>query len=1438
MDNSIEKVLPIENLGLSVRAYNCLKRNRIHDTADLLALSKDDLSNMRNMGRKSVEEVVEVMQKLFAGEFKEVNLLKKDVNIPKKIMVLHHVSEDTLINEVSGILFQNQDGLYVEDVSIEELQFSKRTMGILLRSQCITTSQIINMKYSDLCELSGMGAKSLAEIIDKLSEITLIRYAKDGSDEKIEVILEQLSEEFSVCLDSKIKLQLLANIKTTLLKMSVDESSNFDTEVLKNTSFLHVLYSDTTTEKLMQTAIMSLMKNGAVTHSFVVNNMPQTFVTSGRFDEMLREMLCLKKIEETEDGYEIYYPCVGECIEQLENKKSAQALYLRLEGKTLEETGNELGVTRERARQMIKKALEHLPKVKENQFKYWFENYALNKDDFNAIFKTSNSSYNYMSLVFENIGKKTLEDILEDERATGGIIRRTQAVMKKYSVLIGEEYVPLKRGEITKSLLKLHFSDREYTVAEFYDFYNSFLVEKGLDHNEQLVYASERALEARISDSHCVLVKYGRRFRYYNIQEYDVEQLFNELGLDNYIGLEISTLKLFLSNPDLMSEYNIQDEYELHNLMKKCEDMLPDIGITLGRMPFIAIGNADRAKQVEEFLFRVAPIEIYQFGAAYEEEYGIKAETVLANFVQYIDKYYHNLMFTVNQKEMSSIEYAELQNLLVEDFYFIDDIKKKYQAAFPDGDSTKVNVHNLKVLGFLVYIDYVIKKNHQNADKYFRMLLLSKDEIDLKDIDKRLHYNQTFNKALDDLRTEYLLLEVEPNKYISFDKFAKNAPGISKEDLMEYSIAVPQSTEEKYFTIKSIRDTGLTTKIDNLGYSDWFYGALLRSNKSIRYSKVAGGFLFSHDSKQITRGDFFCYIVRQFEQIGIIDFMRYLEGKYGLKYERSDITAIVSNTSMYYSPVTETIYSSKELYYSRGTVSSNLIRRNTDIETPLCDDIILENANEELVDNRKEQRTSFDKSTNPQEETIINFDTKRLEEILNKFNRGFRKGSSLENKKFRRYYEETYGEELALTEFQLETLLARIGVVYENRIYSSENIVDSEVANKINEYIKGMFDSGKNIVYYASIYQEFGIEFQQQQVYSVDMLKSYLEHIYKDKYYMKRTFMAEEPNAEANPTDELKQCLLSNQRSMSFEEMAQELPHIPIERIKSVLATNSVFIRDARGSYFSAEIVQFNDDELRQMELLIRTSIETNGFMAGNKLLQMIEVKYPDIYEKLLAFQDMGKRDCVAFWLKDRFCFNGNIISEHGKSYKMQDIFALYCQKHAYITMDMLNALKTELDTTIYFDAVYDNTLRISEDEFVSKEQACFNVFDTDRAIDKFCQGDYVALSEIQQFALFPDAGFQWNTYLLEHYVYAYSDEFTLLHTATFNAKASGIIVRKSSHLKTFDDVVVDALAYSGVELNVESALIYLYEHDYIARKKVSSIEQIIEQAKRLRDKR
>ncbi|MEI5527679.1 DNA-directed RNA polymerase subunit alpha [Streptomyces brasiliscabiei] len=50
-------VLPIEELGLTVRSYNCLKREGIHLVEELVALSEADLHDIRNFGAKSIDEV-------------------------------------------------------------------------------------------------------------------------------------------------------------------------------------------------------------------------------------------------------------------------------------------------------------------------------------------------------------------------------------------------------------------------------------------------------------------------------------------------------------------------------------------------------------------------------------------------------------------------------------------------------------------------------------------------------------------------------------------------------------------------------------------------------------------------------------------------------------------------------------------------------------------------------------------------------------------------------------------------------------------------------------------------------------------------------------------------------------------------------------------------------------------------------------------------------------------------------------------------------------------------------------------------------------------------------------------------------------------------------------------------------------------------------------
>lgn len=59
--------MTIEDLDLSVRSYNCLKRAGINTVAELTQKTEEDMMKVRNLGRKSLEEVKKKLQELGLG---------------------------------------------------------------------------------------------------------------------------------------------------------------------------------------------------------------------------------------------------------------------------------------------------------------------------------------------------------------------------------------------------------------------------------------------------------------------------------------------------------------------------------------------------------------------------------------------------------------------------------------------------------------------------------------------------------------------------------------------------------------------------------------------------------------------------------------------------------------------------------------------------------------------------------------------------------------------------------------------------------------------------------------------------------------------------------------------------------------------------------------------------------------------------------------------------------------------------------------------------------------------------------------------------------------------------------------------------------------------------------------------------------------------------
>ena len=56
--------MTIEELDLSVRSFNCLKRAGIDTVEDLISKTEDDMIKVRNLGRKSLEEVIQKLHSL------------------------------------------------------------------------------------------------------------------------------------------------------------------------------------------------------------------------------------------------------------------------------------------------------------------------------------------------------------------------------------------------------------------------------------------------------------------------------------------------------------------------------------------------------------------------------------------------------------------------------------------------------------------------------------------------------------------------------------------------------------------------------------------------------------------------------------------------------------------------------------------------------------------------------------------------------------------------------------------------------------------------------------------------------------------------------------------------------------------------------------------------------------------------------------------------------------------------------------------------------------------------------------------------------------------------------------------------------------------------------------------------------------------------------
>ena len=873
---------PYTALHLNVRPFNVFTRERDkikasnHESlmvSDLLKLSMEQLVGLHNLGVKSIPEIIEELKRYLSDP-----VLPTAEPLPQIESVLEqaHVSEPIFAPDyeiVDHVIRHKQSASIVANAPVQALGLNIRNQAALLVNGFQKITDLIHVEFKVFRERTGLGNKSTRDVSDKLDEY-----------------LKLHQEFYGQAADSEV-------IVTPVIIMDFFAEHEFD----------HVTKDE----------IASVFEGADET---VLSNLLDLLLNEGK-------LVC-----EGETYYKyhrsFFQYAFTTAMDDYPKLKSdyLDVLRWRSLGNTLEEVGRSRGMTRERVRQIEQKTLDILTERKkiyitEDAYAYLFQTYEMDRDAFTEGLKLSQQTWYYLIMRYER-GKKPLSEALEDQSLSVEDRYAIEKYLHRNDLCIEGRYIPCTRIGVEKYLLERCCRD-EMAFEDFVALCDRFIEEHNLPVEEETTTDPamlERARINRLSRTQNVLWKQNQRLRYYNIEGEDFSELLETINLPRYHNIEISTLKILNDYPEIMQRYDIRDEYELHNLLKKIHAEKENTTLTFGRMPGLVFGKFNRDEAVKEIMFALAPVSQDDLVEMINLEYGFRQDTVKANWLGGISEYLHHGMYSIEYQDMPADQMNAMKAALTDDFYTFDEMKELYLRSVENPDLTLLSSYNLKRLGFNAGTSYFIRSSI-SAEAYFDNLLTDADRVDITEYSKRFVGLTTFSSCLARQRHELNMLEYEPYKYVNIRMLDKS--GFGKERLKAYgdrvreyvqnnmnssAVLISKDGQDVFFTVVSLKNAGFMDELDMLGFGDMFYASILREDERFSWQKIGKMTVFNTRKVFFKTQDLLSAYVDQQKSVDVPEMAVQLDKRFGIDLDRSKIMEKIDKETIYYDPVMDRLH--------------------------------------------------------------------------------------------------------------------------------------------------------------------------------------------------------------------------------------------------------------------------------------------------------------------------------------------------------------------------------------------------------------------------------------------------------------------------------------------------------------------------------------------------
>lgn len=826
------------------------------------------------------------------------SLLNKNIEIDKineNIKDKYHIGNATY-EKINNALFKFKEAHNIKnEINEFELENSIRRN---FKNEEFNLCQLV-----EVLELENFDCSNLEYIIDRLVKKNILE--KYGNKYCLNLTINILGE-YGV---SNVLLNILNENKAELFDVDEDYFKSDNNLTLSRYSrikeaydkFLQKTnYSKNLTSNKMLNLIKNQYKNNMFKRSDVERDILINQISYERGIKKFNDLLKLNRIVQINGAYKVKNVTLDDKISQLEDLKQKNIIEKKLSGYTLEQIGNEYGITRERVRQILKKVFDFVGFVEEDELHTWFEEYNFDLETFTKFFEINEKTYYYLKEKYK-LGTRDLQELLNNQELSENqknIISKNQNLIKLYN-----EYVILNRTNILIAILKNN--DSQVSIEDLVRIYNSIVEE-----NKVLTPISEeeyRNLDSVLSRNSYVLNTIGRFYRYYNCDDVDSENIEKLKKLLDVEPGVYSTELFFKDNPLLMKELDVRDEYELHNLMRKI--ISEQDNVIYSRMPDVFIKCNDKDEFTESLIQELSPISIDEFVEFVYQNYGHKVPTFKAYLTTHFNKYININTLISDCPKFTKEQFEYMKEYLKDDIYSTKTIKKLLTDKFDVRNFKLLNSLNLNDLGYKLRGNYIMKSSISNLESYLRNQINQTDFYEISSEMKKI--GSTFSSYLYKFVYDKKLFKYDENKYITLRKL--NSMGISIDDINDFIDKINDIIpEDDYFNLY-VLNADFQSKLFELNFPECFYETLIMIIHNIKTFRLNNNTIFIKTEESATREKFINSFINK-DKIYINEIKNIILEKYNIDLQSYYIKEFINKNKYYLQNSTDCVYRSKEIY--------------------------------------------------------------------------------------------------------------------------------------------------------------------------------------------------------------------------------------------------------------------------------------------------------------------------------------------------------------------------------------------------------------------------------------------------------------------------------------------------------------------------------------------